>query len=780
MEGGIALDYRYAFEKSFVKSGQNQKKELLGNVWSYCRKNVCGIQFEENSLKNQTIAKLLTDARHFLKSGDFASAKAVSTQILEKFPMHIEVLDIAIRADAGAGKLSDAWLTLVGRVTKIGDKAGISMLPELLVTMHECGQAELMERCSRWYVSFRPSEPLAWDCLSISLIEQAKYEEAVNASRVAVRLLPGSSRFHANLGAGLNGLREFSEALKHLETAVAIDPGLANAYNNLGNALNGLGEHDRALQCYKRAISINPSVYYFYFNAADMLHQIRQYTSAEEYYRKSMELHPGNYKAIGGLIDVLNLSGRAQEAMTFAESYLPVNPVDSKFWGAYGNILQRTGLIDKAIDAYMKALEFEADPRSDFSRKIYSSLLFVLNNHPDLPAEVIFGAYQEYEQKFAAPFYSEWQKSACIPVADKKLRVGFLSQAFFNHVCRYFMLPLFEHIDRNIFEIFVYDDSPTVDHVSEKYARCADHWQRITGWSDQEVADRIRQDAVDILIDVSGHSTDNRLGIFARKPAPVSLHWLDFGYTTGLRAIDYYLTDMPGAPEGSDHLFAEKVWRLDVPAFVYRPDNLMPEPSESPFLKDGIVTFGCLSRANRINHHVVRVWSAILNAMPDSRLLISSGDFGDPGMREQMISRFVAEGVARERLNIGYSSPSHVPLQSVDIGLDCFPHNSGTTLIESLYMGIPFITLAGRPSVGRIGSSVLHAAGFPEWIAETEMEYAQKVLMLAHDHQGLIDYRKKLRHVMQQSPLMDEAGFARGFERALRQMWQRYCEQENI
>jgi predicted O-linked N-acetylglucosamine transferase (SPINDLY family) len=289
------------------------------------------------------------------------------------------------------------------------------------------------------------------------------------------------------------------------------------------------------------------------------------------------------------------------------------------------------------------------------------------------------------------------------------------------------------------------------------------------------MAQRIRADGIDILVDLAGHAGGNRIQALAHKPAPVSLHWLDFGYTTGLKAIDYYLTDAPTAPSGSDHLFSETVWRLPIPAYAYRPAEGMGMVNPLPAQQRGYITFGSLTRAARINHRVISVWSAILRSVPNSRLIINSSDFKGVTTQENMAARFAVHGVARDRLEISFQSPAWEVLQNVDIGLDCFPHNSGTTLFESLYMGVPFITLANRPSVGRLGASILCGLGHIEWIAESEEEYVAKAVLLAEDVSSLSKLRSELRVEIQSSPLMDEVGFTHAVEDAYRQMWKRWC-----
>jgi predicted O-linked N-acetylglucosamine transferase (SPINDLY family) len=251
--------------------------------------------------------------------------------------------------------------------------------------------------------------------------------------------------------------------------------------------------------------------------------------------------------------------------------------------------------------------------------------------------------------------------------------------------------------------------------------------------------------------------------------------WLGYGYTTGLSAIDYLLTDETSAPVGSEHLFAEAPWRLATPGYAYRPAEGMGEVGELPAKRKGHITYGTLTRAIRINHRSIRVWSELLKRDREAHLVIDSGNFREVAQQEALAERFVAQGVERERLEIGYHSPPWEVLRGIDIGLDCFPHNSGTTLFESLYLGVPYVTLAGRPSVGRIGSSVLVGVGHPEWIAGSEEEYIEKALALGRDREGLGRIRAALRGEMERSALMDEAGFTRRVEAAYREMFQRWA-----
>ncbi len=259
------------------------------------------------------------------------------------------------------------------------------------------------------------------------------------------------------------------------------------------------------------------------------------------------------------------------------------------------------------------------------------------------------------------------------------------------------------------------------------------------------------------------------------EPAPVTVtHLQGFGYTTGLSAVDWCLADALVVPEGSERLFSERPWRLSR-CLVYRPAEEMGEVSSLPAMKQGHVTFGSLTRAVRINRHTVRVWSELLHRVSGSVLLLDSGNFEDAGLCQSVARQFAERGIGTDRLQMGFHSPPWDVLRKMDITLDCFPHNSATTLFESLYMGVPFISLAARPSVGRLGSSILVNAGHPEWIAASEEEYVEKAASLAADLPRLAEIRQRLRPEMQASALMDEAGYVRSVEAALREMWQRWC-----
>ena len=497
--------------------------------------------------------------------------------------------------------------------------------------------------------------------------------------------------------------------------------------------LQNLGKPKDALQSYNKAIDLNP-----------------QY--AEAYCNRGIPLQE---------------LGKQEEALLSFDKAIHFKPDFAQAYNNRGLVLQDLGRLEEAEAAYRRALELKPDHQSCFS-----NLLFLLNYDPDLSAEDIFAAYTEYEKRFGLPYRDQWRPHTHLPDPNKRLRIGYVSPDFSNHSTRHFLEPVLAHHNHDRFKIIAYAEERKEDALTSRYRDYVDHWVRTNGLSDAELAERIREDGVDILVDLAGHTAKNRLGVFARKPAPVSVSWLGYGYTTGLTAIDYFLTDPVTVPPGNEHLFSETPWRMETPVGTYRPADGMGEVSPLPAVERGWVTFGTLTRSVRINHRTIRVWSEILKQVDNARLVINSRDFHDPAAQQAMADRFALAGIEPGRLDIGFESPPWDLLRSIDVALDCFPHNSGTTLIESIFMGVPFITLADRPSVGRLGSCVLESVGHPEWIACSEEEYIEKTAALAGDLTALSSIRTKLRGELQRSAVMDEKGFARRLEHAYLQMFE--------
>jgi predicted O-linked N-acetylglucosamine transferase (SPINDLY family) len=606
--------------------------------------------------------------------------------------------------------------------------------------------------------------------LGNTLKDQSLLSEAEASYRQALQVKPDYAEAHYNLGFILGMLGRHVEAGASYRRAIEFQPDYALAHNNLGFILQGQGRLAEAEASFRRVLEIEPDFAETHYNLGVVLGKRGCFDEAEDSYRRALEIKPDIADAHNNLGIIFSGQGRLSEAEASYRRALQIKPVYAEAYNSLGGTLQNQGRLPEAEASYRRALQIKPE-----YALAHSNLLFTLNYHPDLDAEEIYRAYRDYDSQLCAPLRSRWRAHNNDRNPDRRLRVGYVSPDFWRHSCRSFLEPLLAQHDKTQVDVYVYAELDHEDEVTARYKGYADHWIPTKGMNDAALAERIRSDGIDILVELAGHTAGNRLLAFARKPAPVSLSWLGYGYTTGLSAIDYYLTDEACVPAGSEGLFAEQPWRIATPAYVYRPSPDMGEAGSLPALQRGHITFGTLTRAVRINHRTIRVWSEILKHVEGSRLVIDSSNFKDPAMQERMAARFAEHGISRERLEIGYHSPPWDVLRGIDIGLDCFPHNSGTTLFETLYMGVPYITLAGRPSVGRLGSSVLQGVGHPEWIAGSEEEYVDNAVELAGDLERLAAQRASLRAEMENSPLLDEAGFARKVEAAYREMFGKWA-----
>ena len=587
-----------------------------------------------------------------------------------------------------------------------------------------------------------PGNAFGWKMLGVALLAQGRDTDAAAPLRAVADLCPGDAANFNSLGLALSEQGRLVEAEFSFARAIRLEPDDPSAHSNLGMALQRQGRLAQAEACFRRCIALDDNFHVAHLNLNVVLDDMGRSDEAETSVRRALQIHPD-----------------------FAQAHMSL-----------GYLQKDQGRVEEAEASTRRALELDPTNAS-----AHSNLLFVLNYHPDKSAEEIFEAYQAFDTRFGLPFKSSWRPHANARDSRRRLKVGYVCPSLSQHSTRHFLEPLLAHHDHTRFELVAYSELVLAsDATTQRYRAYFDRWIATSGMSDDALAQRIRDDGIDVLVDIAGHTRGNRLGVFARKPAPVSLHWLDFGSTTGLSAIDYYLTDATTAPAGSEHLFSETPWRLPVPGLVYRPGPGMGEAGPLPALARGHITFGTLTRAIRINHRTIRVWAAILRRVAGARLVVDSGNFRTPAAQQALARKFAAQGIGRDRLEIGCHSPPWDVLRGIDIGLDCFPHNSGTTLFEMLFMGVPYVTLAGRPAVGRLGASILRGLARPEWIAQSEQAYEDAAVALALDLPALQHIRAGLRTQMQASPLMDEPGFTRHVEQAYSRMFEHWSRAEPL
>ena len=485
-----------------------------------------------------------------------------------------------------------------------------------------------------------------------------------------------------------------------------------------------------------------------------------QHETAIRHFERAIALQPANAEYLSNCAEACRRAGWLDDAIEHCRSALAANPAHA---GAFYNLalaLHATGEIEQAHTAMTEACA----RGPDFRRQ--SAPLFMLCHHPEIDANTQLTAHRRWSELHARAPVPKIAARARQSDSQGKLRIGYLSGDFRRHALLYFIEPLFAHHDRDRFEIYCYSNTRRVDDITVVLRAYATHWRDITALSDEAAAALIEADRIDILIDLSGHTADNRLPLFARKPAPVQMSYVGYPNTTGLPTMDYRISDGYMDPPGvADAYYTETLVRLPHSLWCYRPPAPMPDVGPLPALQRGITTFGSMHNFTKLNRKVIELWARILARVPAAELLIAAVPSGETGAH--LRKQFAAHGIdpARLRLVGKVNFDEYLSLyQRQDIGLDTFPYVGGTTTCESLWMGVPVVTLAGSHGVARAGVSLLSGAGLPELIAESPDRYVEIAVNLARDRARLAELRASLRARMQQSSLMDEAAFTRDFE----------------
>ena len=451
--------------------------------------------------------------------------------------------------------------------------------------------------------------------------------------------------------------------------------------------------------------------------------------------------------------------GRPDDAIAAFNRAIDLSKGTADFIGNLAQVQYETGRFDESLASFRLALK--RNPPS----QVYSTYLYSLLFQPRFDSRQIRAELDRWN----AAIPSTPPPSIADPSLARRLRIGYVSPNFSNHVVGRFLLPLLSHHDHQAFEIFCYDDTAVHDSISAQLRASADQWRLTRGLSDDALADLIRRDQIDILIDLTLHMAGSRLLMFSRHPAPVQVTYLAYAGTTGLAAMDYRLTDVHLDPPGGDEsIYSEKSFRLARSYWCYQPPREAPPIGASPMRKNGFVTFGCLNNFCKINPKVLEAWSRILRDVPGSRLHVHS----PVGSHRQNFLDAIAIDPSRisfiEKLG---ASTYFAAYNDIDIALDTFLYPGGTTSCDALWMGVPVITRTGDNAIARAGVSILSNISATQWIASNDDQYVAIATTLANDSSQLPAMRSSLRSMMLNSPLMDAVGFTRDIETAYRYMW---------
>lgn len=559
------------------------------------------------------------------------------------------------------------------------------------------------------------------------------------------------------------------EAIRFFRRALKLDPDYVDAHINLGNALQARGEIPAAIDSYRRAIVLEPKLPEAHFNLGNAL-ALTGDAAAVEAYGQALRLKPGHVEALNNLGAVLRRQGKLAAAAEHFRRALALKPDHVGALVNLGNTLTELGDVAAGIASLRRALALEPD-----NVAAHSDLIFGLNFDASLGTAELQAERRRWAKRHAARFYP---KSPLLPAdrdPERRLRIGYVSAHFRAYAASYAFGGVLTRHDKGEVEVFCYSDTAQADDLTPLFRRAADHWRDVRGMSDDGLADLIRRDRIDILVDLVGHMVGHRLLVFARRPAPIQITAWGEPTGTGLATMDYLFADPVLVPAAERNLLAERV--IDLPAALgfWLPDNL-PEPGPLPALANGFVTFGSFNRRAKITGVTLAAWAGIMAALPKSRLVLKNKAFGDIEQQDGLNAALKHVGIPADRVTVlGQTARAEhfAAYRAIDIALDPFPHGGGMTTLDALAMGIPVVTYPGRTISSRLAASCLAAIGLDEFVATDAAAYAAIALAAAKDLPRLAALRADLRQRLAGSVQGDPARYAGAVEAAYRAAWRR-------
>jgi predicted O-linked N-acetylglucosamine transferase (SPINDLY family) len=525
-------------------------------------------------------------------------------------------------------------------------------------------------------------------------------------------------------------------ALTLVERAAALRPDAATCRNNLGQILERLQRNDEAARCYEAAIELDGGYAEAHNNLGYLRARQDRLTDAEALYRKAIELDP-----------------------EYAEPHTNL-----------GNLRKDRGDLDAAIASYRRAIEL----RPDLS-ELHSNLLLTLHYHPSYSPADLEREHRAWAARHVAPLGRLRRPHTNTRDPDRRLRVGYASADFREHPVARFVLPLFREHDRRQIEVVAYSDVTTPDTVTRLVREHVDRWRDVAVLGDEQLADAVRADGIDVFVDLAAHSGRNRLLTFARKPAPVQITYLAYCSTTGVDAIDYRVTDRFLDPPTEPSHYVESSLHLPRCYWCYSAPPLADSARPTTEREAGPPTFGCLNNFAKVSGVTLELWTRLLRRVPEARLLVYART---DAHRERVRAALRAAGLGESRAAfVGYQSLADylATYRQIDVGLDPYPYGGGTTTCDALWMGVPVVSLAGRTAVSRAGSTLLANVGLERLVARDEEQYVERAAALLRDPAALAGLRRELRRRVESSPLMDAAQFARDIEDEFRTAWRAWC-----
>ena len=683
-------------------------------------------------------------------------------------------------------------------------------IPELIKLgnhLHKDGQFEVAESAFRKVLEYQPDHVVALHFLGVIAHQTGNLEAGAQLVARAITLEPNYTQAHNNLGNIFEALGKPEIAVEHYRNALKLNEHYVDALFNLGIALRQLNEMSEAEKIFLKCVDLEPKRADVQFEIGQTYQKLGKRTEAQIAYRVALSLDPKHVDARMNVGNILTTLGKVEEAIKEFDEALKSDPGHIKLINSKGVAQRKIGLFQESLETSEIALELDANnietlntlgaayqtlgknekaadcywralrlaPEAECAHKC---LLFVALNIPDISSQELFDIHREVRGNFDKPWLSKKPFADRNRDANRRLKIGYLSSDFRTHVVAMNILPLIANHDHERFEIYLYGQVEYPDEVTEKFEFFADHWRSTMLMSNEAVANMIEEDEIDILVTLAGRFDENRPIVASYRPAPIQISFHDCA-TSGLEATDYYLTDGILHPQDTCEQFTEELWRLPL-YYQYPIQDGLPDIKDVPAIRNGFITFGCFNKPEKISEPVFALWSDILRAVPDSKILMKYfNHYSQPSMQQDIRSRFKEYGIVADRLILkaGMDNRQHhlENYHEVDIALDPFPFNGATTTFESLTMGVPVITLLGRHFVDRVAASIVSHGGYPELVTENKKAYVKLAEKLSSNLTSLNQMRQSMRENLHNSQLCDGENYSKNVEMAFQKMWHRWC-----
>ncbi|MEN6630186.1 MAG: tetratricopeptide repeat protein, partial [Sulfuricella sp.] len=737
------------------------------------------------------------------QAGRLPQAEEIYRQILQIQPNHSNALHLlgvlahqagqnksaadlinkAIQADPTNSTFHDHLGTVYQKLNRLGDavacyQRALALKPgeaetyyNLGNTYRDQGKRDKSVTCYQKSLALKPDYADAHNNLGNAFRDQGKLAEAVSCFQKALAIKPDYADALNNLGNAYNDLGRLEEAIACGQQALALKPDSAEVPNNLGNALYAQGNLAEAADRFRQALALKPDYAEAYNNLGNVLKDQDKLDEAVACFHKAAALKPDFVEAFNNLGAAFGQAGLFGEAIKYSKKALEIDPHLTDGYNNLGMALCGQGQISEAIASYRTALEIDR-----YYSKAHCNLIFAMDMATGSDTATLQQERKSWGEIHATPLAAKQRPHTNATDPARRLRIGYVSADFRRHSATTAFGAMLVKFDRDSFEVFAYSNSPKEDDYTQLFQQNVTAWRKIVGLSDDAVAEMIREDGIDILVDLSGHTAGNRLLAFARKPAPVQVTAWGSPTGTGMQAMDALFADPVVIPPEEKQFYAEQVRYLPNVVGFFSPETF-PAVGALPALSAKIITFGSFNRLAKVSQESFELWAQVLAAVPGSRLILKTAELDDAGTRERVSRHFTEVGIEPERIVMLGKTPWQAHMEAfnqVDIALDPFPQGGGVTALEGLMMGVPIVALRCPTFAGRVSASILTTLGLTDWIAETPEQYLEIVIQKARDLVTLADIRRNLRDQFTASAIGNADAYVKAVETEYRQFWQEW------